>query len=64
MKIVIEFDTETANFEDDRSMAVSRIMQQVKMKVLESMNDKITVSRRTYVKDVNGNCVGVLEINL
>ena len=63
MKIVIEFDTETAEFEDNRLMSVTRIMQKVKEKVLDCVYDGVGPIR-TPIKDVNGNRVGTLEINL
>ena len=63
MKITIEFDTETAEFEDNRLMSVTRIMQKVKEKVLDCVYDGVGPIR-TPIKDVNGNRVGMLEINL
>jgi hypothetical protein len=64
MKITIEFDTENADFEDNRLMAVTRIMQQAKSKVMDCLYDNYNGPIRVPVKDVNGNRVGVLEINL
>lgn len=63
MKITIEFDTENAEFEDNRMMAVTRIMKKVNQKVLDCVFDGIGPIR-TPIKDINGNRVGVLEINL
>jgi hypothetical protein len=64
MKITIEFDTETADFEDDRQMAVTRIMQQAQSKVMDCLYINYNGPIRVPVKDANGNRVGILEINL
>lgn len=63
MKIVIEYNTENADFEDNRMMTITRVMQKVKERVLDCVYDGISPIR-TPIKDKNGNRVGTIEINL
>lgn len=63
MKITIEFDTENAAFEENRFDEVERILKIVNKKVMKCMDDGVGPIR-TPIKDINGNRVGVLEINL
>jgi len=67
MKITIEFNTLNADFEDNRIDAVIRIMEQAKEKVIDCMMRPIPIGPGNInipIKDINGNRIGVLEINL
>ena len=60
MKIVIEFDTNNAAFEDNFLMEVTKAVQQAKAAIIDSENN--TKIRRT-IKDTNGNRIGVVNIS-
>jgi hypothetical protein len=60
MKIVIEFDTNNAAFEDNFLMEVTKAIQQAKSAIIDSENN--TGIRRT-IKDTNGNRIGVVDIS-
>jgi hypothetical protein len=62
MKIVIEFDTENAAFEDDRYAEVNRILNNANKRIMQCLDDGNDI--RVPIKDINGNRVGILEINL
>ncbi len=67
MKITIEFNTLNADFEDNRIDAVIRIMEQAKSRVIDCMIKPIPSGPGNInipIKDINGNRIGVLEINL
>jgi hypothetical protein len=67
MKITIEFNTLNVDFEDNRIDAVVRIMEQAKEKVIDCMLKPILSGPGAInvpIKDINGNRIGVLEINL
>jgi hypothetical protein len=67
MKITIEFNTLNADFEDNRIDAVARIMEQAKEKVIDCMTTPIPSGPENInipINDINGNRIGVLEINL
>jgi len=67
MKITIEFNTLNADFEDNRIDAVIRIMEQAKEKVIACMLKPIPSgpgSVNSPIKDINGNRIGVLEVNI
>lgn len=59
MKIVIEFDTDNAAFEDNFLMEATKTLQQAKGAIIDSENN--TGIRRT-LKDTNGNRIGVIDI--
>ena len=60
MKIVIEFDTDNAAFEDNFLMEVTKTVQQAKAAIIDSENN--TQIRRP-IKDTNGNRIGVVNIS-
>jgi hypothetical protein len=60
MKIVIEFDTDNAAFEDNFLMEVTKAVQQAKAAIIDSENN--TQIRRP-IKDTNGNRIGVVSIS-
>ena len=60
MKITIEFDTESAAFEDDRFEETNRILQMVEREVMDCLDDGCGI--RVPIKDTNGNRAGTLEI--
>ena len=60
MKIVIEFDTDNAAFEDNFLMEVTKAVQQAKAAIIDSENN--TEIRRP-IKDTNGNRIGVVNIS-
>jgi|TARA_R110000868_G_scaffold65437_2_gene195770 hypothetical protein len=60
MKIVIEFDTDNAAFEDNFLMEVTKAVQQAKAAIIDSENN--TQIRRP-IKDTNGNRIGVVNIS-
>lgn len=60
MKIVIEFDTDNAAFEDNFLMEVTKAVQQAKSAIIDSENN--TQIRRP-IKDTNGNRIGVVNIS-
>lgn len=60
MKIVIEFDTNNAAFEDNFLMEVTKAVQQAKAAIIDSENN--TQIRRP-IKDTNGNRIGVVNIS-
>ena len=60
MKIVIEFDTNNAAFEDNFLMEVTKAVQQAKAAIIDSENN--TEIRRP-IKDTNGNRIGVVNIS-
>jgi len=60
MKIVIEFDTNNAAFEDNFLMEVTKAIQQAKAAIIDSENN--TQIRRP-IKDTNGNRIGVVDIS-
>jgi len=60
MKIVIEFDTNNAAFEDNFLMEVTKAIQQAKAAIIDSENN--TQIRRP-IKDTNGNRIGVVNIS-
>lgn len=64
MKITIDFDTETAAFEDNRFMEATRVMAQVRDHVRDSLCgfDDDTINRR--IRDSNGNWIGKVKIEL
>ena len=59
MKIVIEFDTDNAAFEDNFLMEVTKTLQQAKGAIIDSENN---TGIRRPLKDTNGNRVGVIDI--
>mgnify|MGYP003647850177 FL=1 len=59
MKITIEFDTDNAAFEDNFLMSVTKTLQQAKEAIIDSENN--TTIRRP-LKDINGNRIGVVNI--
>ena len=60
MKIVIEFDTNNAAFEDNFLMEVTKAIQQAKGAIIDSENN--TQIRRP-IRDTNGNRIGVVDIS-
>ena len=60
MKIVIEFDTNNAAFENNFLMEVTKAIQQAKGAIIDSENN--TQIRRP-IKDTNGNRIGVVNIS-
>ena len=60
MKIVIEFDTNNAAFENNFLMQVTKPIQQAKAAIIDSENN--TQIRRP-IKDTNGNRIGVVDIS-
>lgn len=60
MKIVIEFDTNNAAFEDNFLMEVTKAIQQAKAAIIDSENN--TQIRRP-IRDTNGNRIGVVDIS-
>jgi len=60
MKIVIEFDTNNAAFENNFLMQVTKAIQQAKAAIIDSENN--TQIRRP-IKDTNGNRIGVVNIS-
>ena len=60
MKIVIEFDTNNAAFENNFLMEVTKAIQQAKGAIIDSENN--TQIRRP-IKDTNGNRIGVVDIS-
>ena len=59
MKIVIEFDTNNAAFEDNFLMEVTKAIQQAKSAIIDSENN---TGIRRPIKDTNGNRIGVVNI--
>ena len=69
MKITIEFDTDTAAFEDNQFAEVSRIIQQVGDYAYEHMlypNYQLDRNNNKGHKivDINGNTIGKFKITL
>ena len=69
MKITIEFDTETAAFEDNQFREVDRILQQVGDYAYEHMlypNYQLDRNNNKGHKivDINGNTIGKFKITL
>lgn len=60
MKIVIEFDTNNAAFEDNFLMEVTKTLQQAKSAIIDSENN---TGIRRPIKDTNGNRIGVINIS-
>jgi hypothetical protein len=60
MKIVIEFDTDNAAFEDNFLMEVTKAVQQAKAAIIDSENN---TGIRRPIKDTNGNRIGVVSIS-
>jgi hypothetical protein len=60
MKIVIEFDTNNAAFEDNFLMEVTKAIQQAKSAIIDSENN---TGIRRPIKDINGNRIGVVDIS-
>ena len=60
MKIVIEFDTNNAAFEDNFLMEVTKAIQQAKGAIIDSENN--TQIYRP-IRDINGNRIGVVDIS-
>jgi hypothetical protein len=60
MKIVIEFDTNNATFEDNFLMEVTKAIQQAKAAIIDSENN---TGIRRPIKDTNGNRIGVVNIS-
>ncbi len=60
MKIVIEFDTNNAAFEDNFLMEVTKAIQQAKAAIIDSENN--TQIYRP-IRDINGNRIGVVDIS-
>jgi len=60
MKVTITFDTDNAAFEDSFLMAVTKTLSQAKEAIIDSEN---TSCVRRPLKDINGNRVGVVEID-
>ena len=60
MKIVIEFDTNNAAFEDNFLMEVTKASQQAKSAIIDSENN---TGIRRPIKDTNGNRIGVVDIS-
>jgi hypothetical protein len=60
MKIVIEFDTNNAAFEDNFLMEVTKAVQQAKAAIIDSENN---TDIRRPIKDTNGNRIGVVNIS-
>ena len=69
MKITIEFDTETAAFEDNQFGEVNRILQQVGDYAYEHMlypNYQLdrNINKGHKIVDINGNTIGKFKIKL
>lgn len=69
MKITIEFDTDTAAFEDNQFGEVNRIIQQVGDYAYEHMlNSNCQFDRNNNkghkIVDINGNTIGKFKIKL
>lgn len=69
MKITIEFDTETAAFEDNQFREVDRILQQVGDYAYEHMlypNYQLdrNINKGHKIVDINGNTIGKFKIKL
>ena len=64
MKIAIEFNTLNADFEDNRIDAIIHIMEQAKEKVIDSLLTNNIAITRVPIMDINGNRIGVLEVNI
>jgi hypothetical protein len=60
MKIVIEFDTNNAAFENNFLMEVTKAIQQAKSAIIDSENN---TGIRRPIKDTNGNRIGVVDIS-
>jgi hypothetical protein len=60
MKIVIEFDTNNAAFENNFLMQVTKAIQQAKSAIIDSENN---TGIRRPIKDTNGNRIGVVDIS-
>ena len=60
MKIVIEFDTNNAAFENNFLMEVTKAIQQAKSAIIDSENN---TGIRRPIKDTNGNRIGVVNIS-
>ena len=60
MKIVIEFDTNNAAFENNFLMQVTKAIQQAKGAIIDSENN---TGIRRPIKDTNGNRIGVVNIS-
>ena len=67
MKITIEFDTETAAFENNPFGEVNRILQQVGDYTYEHMlypNYQLEFNKGHKIVDTNGNTIGKFKIKL
>jgi|LakMenE01Jun11ns_1017448.scaffolds.fasta_scaffold9248792_2 hypothetical protein len=64
MKITIEFNTETAAFEDNQLMEVTRILRYTKECAWEHMMCPLGHKDVHIIKDSNGNTIGKLKIKL
>jgi len=60
MKVTIKFDTDNAAFEDSFLMAVTKTLSQAKEVILDAKN---TIHERRLLKDINGNRIGVVELD-
>ena len=60
MKIVIEFDTNNAAFEDNFLMEVTKAIQQAKSAIIDSRNNT-QICRP--IRDIYGNRIGVVDIS-
>lgn len=60
MKIVIEFDTNNAAFENNFLMEVTKAVQQAKAAIIDSENN---TGIRRPIKDTNGSRIGVVNIS-
>jgi hypothetical protein len=60
MKIVIQFDTNNAAFENNFLMQVTKAIQQAKAAIIDSENN---TGIRRPIRDINGNRIGVVDIS-
>jgi len=64
MKVTITFDTDNAAFEDSFLMAVTKTLSQAKEVILGAHDPgSEPVHDRRLLKDINGNRIGVVELD-